>query len=89
MAARLENTESRKLPALPETAKELIFWCAVLVAVVSGAVLIGSMDALWRFPIPSAQSATVVASPKPVTDPKLTPGLSPNSLRQVGGKAVH
>ena len=84
MAARLENTESRKLPALPETAKELIFWCAVLVAVVSGAVLIGSMDALWRFPIPSAQSATVVASP----DPKLAAGPSPDSIRQVGGKVV-
>ncbi len=62
MAARFEDREGRWVPVLPEMAKEVIFWCAVLVAVVSGAVLIGHMDAVWRFPIPAAQSASVAAT---------------------------
>ena len=61
MAARIDKPESRWVPAMPEAAKEVVFWCAVLVAVVSGAVLIGHMDAVWRFPIPAAQSEAVVA----------------------------
>lgn len=63
MAARIDKPESRWVPAMPEAAKEVVFWCAVLVAVVSGAVLIGHMDAVWRFPIPAAQSEAVVTVP--------------------------
>lgn len=61
MAARFDKPVSRWIPELPDAAKEVIFWCAVLVAVVSGAVLIGRMDAVFRFPEPAGPSAPALA----------------------------
>ena len=80
MAARFENRESRKMPVIPETVKEMIFWCAVLVAVVSGAVLIGRMDSVWRFPSPATQSAIVAAIPATPTDSQLSAKPSIDTL---------
>jgi hypothetical protein len=45
---------------IPEMVREVVFWCAVLVVVVSGAVLIGQMEPVWQFPPPAVHSATVV-----------------------------
>lgn len=65
MAAGCDKAGNRWKPAVPQAAKEVIFWCAVLVAVVSGGVLIGRMDALWRFPEPAAAAAKLPAVPAP------------------------
>jgi hypothetical protein len=62
MAARFDKPDSRWMPVPPAAAKEAVFWCAVLVAVVSGAILVGRMDAVFRFPEPAA-SSTVSAAP--------------------------
>lgn len=67
MAARFDKSESAWMPVLPAAAKEVIFWCAVLVAVVSGAVLIGRMDEIFRFPDPAVASTTKLV-PQPSLD---------------------
>jgi hypothetical protein len=62
MAARFGNSESSWKPLLPQAAKELIFWCAVLVAVVSGGVLVAQMDAIWRFPDPPGTTTDLASA---------------------------
>jgi hypothetical protein len=47
MTARFENREHRPAPLLPKMAKEVIFWCAVLAALMASAVLIGDFGAIW------------------------------------------
>jgi hypothetical protein len=47
MTARFENRERLPAPLLPGMAKEVIFWCAVLAALTSGAVLIGGLGTIW------------------------------------------
>ena len=71
MAARFDKPESPWMPVLPAAAKEVIFWCAVLVAVVSGAVLIGRMDAIFRFPDPAVSSTAAAPATKLVPQPSL------------------
>jgi hypothetical protein len=46
MAARFKNCACEPTPLLPQMAKEVMFWCAVLAALVSGAVLIGGLGTL-------------------------------------------
>ncbi len=67
MGAGFDKAENRWKPAVPQAAKEVIFWCAVLVAVVSGGVLIGQMDAVWRFPEPAEAAAKTQQAPLPDT----------------------
>ncbi|MFO1204284.1 MAG: hypothetical protein U1E63_00750 [Burkholderiales bacterium] len=67
MAAGCDKVENRWKPALPQAAKEVIFWCAVVVAVVSGGVLIGQMDAVWRFPEPAEAATRLPVVPTPGT----------------------
>jgi hypothetical protein len=47
MAARFEDRERQPASLLPSMAKEVVFWCAVLVAVISGAVLVGRLGTIW------------------------------------------
>jgi hypothetical protein len=46
MAARFQNCAREPAPLLPQMAKEVMFWCAVLAALVSCAVLIGGLGTL-------------------------------------------
>lgn len=71
MATRFDKSESAWMPVLPAAAKEVIFWCAVLVAVVSGAVLIGRMDEIFRFPDPAVASTAAASTTKLVPQPSL------------------
>jgi hypothetical protein len=59
MSARYDNRETQVFPFIPGMAKEVIFWCAVFIAVVTGAVLIGQMGPSWPVPVPLAQAAPV------------------------------
>lgn len=79
MAARFESRESHKLPVFPEMAKEVIFWCTLLVAVVSGAVLVSQMAPSWPVPVWSAQSApvSVVVEASPVEEHPAMPADTP------------
>lgn len=47
MAARFENRVHQPAQLLPQMAREVIFWCAVLAAVASGAVLVGHLGTIW------------------------------------------
>jgi hypothetical protein len=62
MSAHYENRKPRTLAVMPEMAKEVIFWCAVFVVVVTSAVLIGQMNADWERPLPSSPAVALVGS---------------------------
>jgi len=62
MSVPYEIRKQQTLTVIPEMAKEVIFWCAVFVAVVTSAVLIGQIGSDWQIPVPSRALALAAAS---------------------------
>lgn len=74
MTAAEERVETKAPSLIPDMAKEVIFWCAVFVAVVTGAVLISQMGSGWPVSVPVARSAPIA------TPTAMAPSAAPSTF---------